>query len=55
MKGSSYALVIYDLDDCCQAADVWTVGKEYNTPNLDEPPLRRVDVDLCHLDGDSTA
>jgi hypothetical protein len=55
MKGSSYALVIYDLDDCCQAADVWTVGKEYNTANLDEPPLRGVDVDLCHLDGDSTA
>lgn len=40
--------MINDLDNCCQASAVWSVGEKDDTPNLDEPPLGGFDIDICH-------
>jgi len=40
--------MIYDLNDDCQSAGELSVGEEHNAADLDEPPLRGGDIDLCH-------
>ena len=42
--------MIDDLDDYCQSSCVFSVGEEHHTSNLDQPPLRGVDLDVCHTD-----
>lgn len=49
----TYALVIYNLNDGCQSAGEWAVGEEHNAAHFDEPPLRGLDLDFCHLGGGS--
>ena len=45
--------MIYDLNDGCQSAGEYAVGEEHNAANLAEPPLRGLDLDVCHLGGGS--
>ena len=42
--------MIDDLDNYCQSSCVFSVGEEHHTSNLDQPPLRGVDLDVCHTD-----
>ncbi len=44
----TYTFVIYDLNDHCQSAGELPVCKEDNAADLDEPPLRGCNLDLCH-------
>lgn len=44
----TYTLVIDYLNDYCEASNIFTVGKKYNSANLDESPLRGNDFNLCH-------
>ena len=48
LTSNTYALVINDFDNCCQSSAVWSMGEEDHTSNLDEPPLGRFDLDICH-------
>lgn len=45
----TYAFVIYDLNDHSQSTSELAMGKEYNAANLNKPPLRGGNLDLCHL------
>lgn len=45
---STYAFVINDFYDCCQASAVWSMGEKDDTSNLDEPPFGGFDTDICH-------
>ena len=40
--------MIYDFHNGSQSTNVWAVGEEHDAANLDQPPLRGLDVDFCH-------
>ena len=40
--------MIYDLHNGSQSANVWAVGEKHDAANLDQPPLRGLDLDFCH-------
>jgi len=51
LRSYTYALVVDDLNDSCQAVDEFTVGEEHNAADLDQPPLRGADLHFCHRGG----
>lgn len=40
--------MIDNLDNYCQTSCVLSVCEEHDPSNLDLPPLRGVDLDICH-------
>jgi hypothetical protein len=43
--------VVDYLDDHCEASKVFSVGEKHNAADLDKPPLRGIDFDICHSNG----